>query len=653
MTTDSPPSSTFQSIFFDENGPKTVRVPDYQRAFAWEGTQIDLFIGDLEKYKSRPGDYYFGHYIVENAEDGWDLVDGQQRITTFVLFLMICRLLSQKANPAFSLIDRFLTVSYDKENLKGISERLAAIKELSGNIDLKLDIPDDTIINSFLVNGDKLTRSLKRVVWSLLRFHQAFDKRVLKEEDIGGYIGVVMNANCSYHIAKNKSVAVNVFEMHNTRGIRLTTIEIVKAKLMQFVYDNCGVDERENKVQEIQNNFGEIFRMEESLAAQTFRGELSLEHLLRLHLRVVDDGSKVKKQDFHSPAENADVDAIVKYLDGKLNWVDSEKKIPRSSEEGVNYALEMTMKFKKSVQIVSEFLPKWDAEESLVGDVLIFERDLSCQLFLLVCHHFKLEIGKTDERIDKEVITLWERLLFTRDFHEEYYNLKGGRDDFQGLFAECFQDNANVKDVISKYLKNGFRSDKTKNLQKIVRDHLASERNKNEILTKAYHWWKHKMIYVIYKYETSKGADIRKVVKGKISCEHIFPQTWDWMKKDLQDKDDTLKDEAVWLEFQESIDACKHGIGNILLVTPNENTSEGNLHPKYKHYDQLCKGGSYEEHNMNRDLWEDRNKWRAIIERRGLEIYNFMFDNLIGSSDTELESAMEITLMSHPGQLPS
>jgi len=62
------------------------------------------------------------------------------------------------------------------------------------------------------------------MVLALLRFHQAFQedkqKGGLEREKIGEYIKAVMTANCSLHLAHEKSVAVNIFEMQNTAAFR-------------------------------------------------------------------------------------------------------------------------------------------------------------------------------------------------------------------------------------------------------------------------------------------------------------------------------------------------------------------------------------------------------------------------------------------------
>jgi hypothetical protein len=638
-------TSTFKSIFFGDN-PMPIRVPDYQRAYSWEQKQIELFLADLVKYQDLGKGYYFGHFIAQDIGSHWEIVDGQQRITTFVLFLMVCRvLLPTDAHAlAYSMIQQFSTVSYDREALKTIGRNLGAFLEANKHFDERKPPPDKEIIERLSLKGP-FTRSQRRMVLALLLFHKAFQRgdlegekmgnhTSLKRDKIGEYIAVVMKAQCSHHPTKDKSVAVNIFEMQNTRGIPLTTLEIIKAMLMKFVYDNGG-NNRESKVEQIQAEFGEIYSMEERVADSSFRGEMTMEHLLRLHLRVVDDGTKKTADQFHSPATNANRDALVEYVDSRLHYIDGDKSKSKIKEEdGVQYALKMAKEFKQSVRIVSENLPEWNKEVSLVGDVLILDQDLSCQFFLIICRCLESGPNKADGHIGKASLLLWEKLLFTRDFHEKYYYLSY-RDNFPALFASCGADANQITDVIKRYLADGFRSDgPTKGLQSIVYEYL--DKHRERILTGAFHWhpWKSKIIYAIYKFEKSKGADIRNVMKDTISVEHILPQEWDWIRG--TDEDLKAMSEDDWASFHKGIDDCINGIGNLLLITPGENTSVRNNHPAEKEYD--CVGGSYAEHDRNREKWRSSKEWSNLIRARGEEIFNFMLGKLVDASEKPLRS---------------
>ncbi|MGD0815988.1 MAG: DUF262 domain-containing protein [Verrucomicrobiota bacterium] len=631
--------STFRSIFFRSDNAVPVRVPDYQRAYSWEQKQIELFLADLVKYQGGDkGRYYFGHFIAMDTEEPWDIVDGQQRITTFVLFLMVCRVRSPSGAhaSAYSMIERFSTVSYDVKALETICRNLGPFLEANGHFDDRNPPSDKQISAGLSLPEQNFTRSQRRMVLALLRFHQAFQKGELRRDHITGYIEMILKAHCSRHLIKDNSVAVNIFEMQNTRGIPLTTLEIIKAMLMKFVYDHGGGN-RELKVGQIQAEFGEIYRMEEQLAAQSFRGEMTMEHLLRLHLRVVDDGTKQYAKDFHSPTTDANPGKLVEYVDLKLHYKDGDKtKTEKDREDGVQYALNLAKEFKKSVRIVSETLPAWDGERdcALVGDALILDLDLSCQFFLIICRCLQSGKDKADGRIGKDSLRLWEKLLFIRDFHGEYYNLKGSRDDFPTLFASCGVDEERITEEIKKYLANGFRPARTKELQSIVVKYLND--NKETILNKAFHWhpWKYKMSYAIYKYEINEGANIRDVMKGRISVEHILPQGW----YDIDEKLKRMKSNSPieWDALRKDIDDHINGIGNLLLITGAENTSVSNNHPADKKY--VCTGGSYDDHNQNREKWRSSEKWLEHISVRGEKIFNFMLRNLVDDSENSRSS---------------
>ena len=88
---------TVQELFTD----KVLRIPDYQRGYAWERQQLEDFWEDLE-YLGPDKDHYTGTVILhEQSEDILDeegkrhrvfhVVDGQQRLTTVVLLLNCIR----------------------------------------------------------------------------------------------------------------------------------------------------------------------------------------------------------------------------------------------------------------------------------------------------------------------------------------------------------------------------------------------------------------------------------------------------------------------------------------------------------------------------------------------------------------------------------
>ncbi len=77
---------------------KQIFVPAYQRAYSWETpsedsqreTHTDVFLSDLLEnfHYVKSGPYYFGHFLFQEAgKNKYAIIDGQQRLTTIVMFL--------------------------------------------------------------------------------------------------------------------------------------------------------------------------------------------------------------------------------------------------------------------------------------------------------------------------------------------------------------------------------------------------------------------------------------------------------------------------------------------------------------------------------------------------------------------------------------
>lgn len=606
---------TFGSIFLTGFSTHRIKVPDYQRAYSWESKQIDLFIGDLVSNANRSG-YYFGHFIVEDSKSYLELVDGQQRLTTVVLFLLVCQIKRPDLciQGIFDLVERFETVGYDQPALLNIRKMSPGWLGGRGNAEPK----DEAIIEGFGLEEKSFTYSQRRLALAVWQFHRAFEKGRLDASHIPSYIQMLCDSLCSCHIAKDKTVAVNIFEMHNTRGVPLKLIEVVKAKLMKAVYDEGGL-ERDENIRKMQAEFAIIHAFEERLSLTSFRGEMTLEAILRHHLRVVDDGSKTSREAMDKPARNASPDDLIRYVSERLS---------------ASYAVALSREFRKSVQIICETLPAWDDQpEKLVGDVMILHRGLSCEFFLLVCRRLESFVGKADGGVSGDTLRLWEKLLFTHDFHGRNHRLaRDRREDFPKLFSAFGQTEDSISSVIEHYLSKGFRDDKTGgDLQKVVRDHFVNA--KDWILNSAFNGWRSKWVYALYKYEISKRADLRHIMSETISVEHILPQSWDrkWITEEnlpadnpgsAPDREKHIRERGM------EIDSFINGLGNLLLVTREQNSALSNDHPAEKSY-AICLGGSYAEHENNRGSWKSSANWKELIHKRGENIFNFILEEML------------------------
>ena len=75
-------------------------IPPFQRAYAWGKTEIERYFSDIKKilqYKDKPQqlEHFFGTLVVKSEINGFDniykIIDGQQRLTTTLIFLIALR----------------------------------------------------------------------------------------------------------------------------------------------------------------------------------------------------------------------------------------------------------------------------------------------------------------------------------------------------------------------------------------------------------------------------------------------------------------------------------------------------------------------------------------------------------------------------------
>ena len=81
-------------------GNKYFYIPDYQRNYAWEDKQINDFFDDFKaNYNGVNKRYYYGTILLqdrgtEGIKEKYDIVDGQQRLTTLIVFVSMSLIFS-------------------------------------------------------------------------------------------------------------------------------------------------------------------------------------------------------------------------------------------------------------------------------------------------------------------------------------------------------------------------------------------------------------------------------------------------------------------------------------------------------------------------------------------------------------------------------
>lgn len=179
-------------------------IPLYQRAYAWEDKQLIQLIEDIDDI-AEDANYYIGSLIVSQQSGRYEVVDGQQRLTSLYLLL---NCLGIKTKPTLTFACR------EKSNytLRNIEELLLENRS-------KLDM-------------DRIEVGIQRGVKILS--HELGKAEFDKESFIKKLAKVIV-----YRIEVPENTDLNrYFEIMNTRGEQLEQHDILKATLMSYLSDD-------------------------------------------------------------------------------------------------------------------------------------------------------------------------------------------------------------------------------------------------------------------------------------------------------------------------------------------------------------------------------------------------------------------------------
>ncbi|GHQ18436.1 hypothetical protein VN0283_11080 [Helicobacter pylori] len=216
------------------------QVPDYQRPYVWDKDHLGALIDDLvgSYTNNREDEYFCGSIVIaENPKDKrWDVVDGQQRLTSFIILACtILRLYKHRlGQKSKDFIEGSIYDKYDKEK-----ERLKFLTAQNYN-----SIFENTVLNHLEfednIKKDELNKKFDENTY--LRNAYYF-KELLEESKENGTISNIDDFVMWFyeHIVVTRIIcfeqdsAMQIFQVLNDRGQPLSPIDILKSSLMQEI----------------------------------------------------------------------------------------------------------------------------------------------------------------------------------------------------------------------------------------------------------------------------------------------------------------------------------------------------------------------------------------------------------------------------------
>lgn len=207
-----------------------LRMPHYQRSYSWgEREALDL-LGDLVDAMDAALAHFIGALVFVNGEEPglFEIVDGQQRLTTLTILLCVLRDLETDPGRAHDL--HKLIADEDRPMLgEGANWRLALNYDVGAFFRDTIQTPGATLK---LDNEPGDSESQQKIVANAAAFH-----RELRNMDIEKRreLADVVTTGCALVrvVVDNKDQGFKVFRVLNTRGKEPGAHDIIKTELFQ------------------------------------------------------------------------------------------------------------------------------------------------------------------------------------------------------------------------------------------------------------------------------------------------------------------------------------------------------------------------------------------------------------------------------------
>ena len=447
-----------------------IKVPDYQRAYSWDDTQIEQFLLDIKEYIDKKGiNYYIGHFLFEkkdNEKIGY-VIDGQQRLTTIIIFL----------SSVFEKIEKLNNGELASEELNIYK----SIIEENGKIKFSTVDYDNKLFKERVIGREKgvikpETQSQNRILNAVKYFNKKLEKETI--ENLTNMVKIITNASCTLNEVLNQSEAVQMFIYQNDRGKHPTDLEIIKSLFMYNVY-NCS-DNKINDLNYIKEKFETIYKNISYIEKLVNENDV-----LRITLKT-----------YYKDLNESSIDRIKEDINDQV------------SKEKLDFIKSFTEELENNFQYLKYFL---DDEKNNLYIHSIMNLGINIDIYPFIVGIYRFEINEDDK---KKLIESLENLLIRMKIigSRAYITYRiGGQ--YQN-FLETEGDITSIIDIINE--------------MKISTNYWWGHWNNDKLIASVENGVNGNIAkFILWKYENSFGdrSFEFRYDKEKINLEHIAPQT--------------------------------------------------------------------------------------------------------------------------------
>ncbi|GAA8189019.1 DUF262 domain-containing protein [Helicobacter pylori] len=512
------------------------QIPIYQRPYQWTEENCEKLLDDLffNYEDDRESDYFCGSLVLiaiskdsETNATTYDIVDGQQRLSTFILLAKVLVTLYDKdLNENYKISRDFLekslgdTEGEKRKRLIFNTIGLNAKDDFQGALDFFDNLDASKVKNSKINAPSKGKNSYLKNAICLINYLR--EKEI---ENINGFIKwlyfkvVFIRTTCS-----NISMALRIFSVLNARGLPLHAIDVFKVELLKKL-------------------------------AKAKDQEEFVSRWNALRQKCSENESKFPKRKENKREKDAAETLFSWYLT-YLNPVTSGKNMEERLADQFERLNKTPLEYLKGVEdfynAYCEVLEMQDRHAHLLSYLASdFWRVILCTSIL---HHYS----------DQDIEALKE--LLVKFYYQNWVaEQKEPKKQTNCNIIKALKEKKSVEDIASIVKKYLDENKITQNFrEKLKDDHLYEEHKKNSKNS----WLR--PILILVEYFMSDDLKPKRIQTNDFHVEHILPQK------------PTLSSQWVKDFSEEERELYTHSLANLTLLGGKKNTKASNLDFKDK-----------------------------------------------------------------------
>lgn len=555
----------------------TFSIPSYQRAYSWRvgkeqsAEQVNMYLLDVIEQPNNSS-YYLGHYLFENIQGTkYELIDGQQRLTTTVIFMScLVKELRRRNIKEFKyneityateqIYERYLQPRYGDQKFETVPADAnffnRVVIECDNDYKAETERKSEQRIREAVIFFDEKMSQLTDVE-TLFRWFYVIDSAVITTFILSG--------------EKAKLTATQIFAFQNDRGLGLTSLEKLKAYLMHQIYRNATKNVI-SRIKSLEIKFANIYTYIERL-----------------------DTKEDTVLGYHCSA----------FLSSYESSLDSIKESLKRSENKIQWIETFISDLCRSYYLMCNIEEIWHLYNSPISDVCILDKANSMPLVLKLCHYNSVDGKINNIQAINEALILVEKILFKMTYTLGNYRTNNLISIAKDYKKESY---AELIDVLKKCSQSGFKS--YWNFDKDCIEYFELYKNH----------YRRDLRYVLYKYENYLRSKERQPLLSPNECTNIFRDV-----SVSNTLDHITPQNPNFTEYSDDfINEYLNNIGNLSLLTWGNNSSKGNQDPTNAHVMEMYNSIFYSQKEIYKTLKNERMWSKEQITARKERITQFV-----------------------------